>query len=77
MSPKKCKEDAPIKGGIVCWACGKFTMIKVESWYKCTRCGATWVDLPEKLGSPSLTVEVDNAAGGFKYKPYGRARKHR
>ncbi|MCK4722501.1 MAG: hypothetical protein KAT75_04315 [Dehalococcoidia bacterium] len=30
-----------------CWFCGQNTMQPVNTWYKCTSCGATWVDQPE------------------------------
>ena len=45
-----------------CWSCGKDTMKPVETWYQCTSCGATWVDLP----SLSQTyIDIEPAPGGM------------
>lgn len=29
-----------------CWYCGKVTMQLVDSYYKCSSCGATWNEQP-------------------------------
>jgi len=41
----------------VCWSCGKETMQPEQTFYRCSKCGATWCEVNELRGP---TVEPGN-----------------
>jgi tRNA(Ile2) C34 agmatinyltransferase TiaS len=42
-----------------CWYCKKDTVDKVDGYYKCSECGATWNETPEQA-SDVVTIEMES-----------------
>ena len=45
-----------------CWYCGAMAMLKVDSYYACEKCGATWIE-PARVGPPCSKMVEDLAVG--------------
>lgn len=55
-----------------CWSCGKVTMVNKGSYFQCSKCGATYNELP-KLGSfIDIESHRDAADGSLAYRPVRR-----
>jgi len=50
-----------------CWYCGSFAMAKTGSYYTCSKCGATYCELPKLDQSPVIVEEI--APGVTEYRP--------
>jgi len=42
-----------------CWYCGHRAMLKLDGYYACEDCGATWNEVP-KLGASPIAEEKGN-----------------
>ena len=45
-----------------------------KGWFKCSQCGATWIEVPP-LGPSALSTERDDTTGERKYKSRAISRK--
>lgn len=55
-----------------CWYCGKLTMAPVGNHYQCTKCDATYCDLPKPTFSELVLEKIDKGYRPTKYRPRGR-----
>jgi len=52
-----------------CWYCGGESLVKIETWWKCSSCGASTVQLPPLNTKQLFTRKRDLGSGGFTYSP--------
>lgn len=52
-----------------CWSCGKDTMQPVDSYYKCSSCGATWVPQPNLTTFQDIASASDGQGGTKTFHP--------
>ena len=45
-----------------CWYCGALAMLKIDSYYACEKCGATWTE-PANVLPPCFDLVMDQAVG--------------
>ena len=56
---------------VYCWNC-KTAMDIEGNYYKCSRCGATWNEIPAPCGDGLVVEEISRTTFATKYRPSRR-----